>query len=76
MALSHNIESIRDFRGDAIAAALVPLVEKFERVVGEWHGLSSSDLHPLVDEELKRLTAQMQKAHLEAQEAAEAVSRT
>ena len=50
------------------------LVEKFERDVGEWHRLSSSDLTPSVKEELKRLTVQMQKAHLETQEVAEAVS--
>ena len=47
-------------------------MEKFAKDVGEWHSLSSSDLNPLVDKELKCLTAQMQK--LEAQEAAEAVS--
>jgi len=41
-------------------------VEKFERDVGEWCGLSSSDLNPSIDEELKRLMAQIQKAHLEA----------
>jgi len=45
-------------------------VEKFERDVSEWRGRSSLDLHSLVDEELKCLKGQMQKAHLEAQEAA------
>ena len=66
VVLSHNIESIQDFRGDDQAAALELLVEKFERYVGEWRHLSSSNLNPSVDKELKHLTAQMQKAHLEA----------
>ena len=56
VVLSHNIESIQDFRGDDQAAALELLVEIFERDVGEWRSLSSSDLNPSVDEELKRLT--------------------
>ena len=49
-------------------------MEKFEKDVGEWRHLSSSDLDSLVNEELERLMVQMQKAHLEAQEAAKAVS--
>ena len=69
-----NIESIRDFRGDEQAAALELLVEEFERDVREWRRLSISDLTPLVDEELKHHTTQMQKARMEIQEAAEAVS--
>ena len=54
---SHNIESIRDFRGDDQAAALELLVGKFEKDVGEWRYLSSSDLNPSVDEELECLMA-------------------
>ena len=49
-------------------------MEKFEKDVGEWRHLSSSDLTPSVDEELKRLAIQMHKAHLETQKAAKAVS--
>ena len=74
VVLSCNIESIRDFRGDDQAAILELLVEKFERDVGDWCRLSSSDLNSSVDEELESLMAQIQKAHLEAQEAAKAVS--
>ena len=73
MVLSHNIESIQDFRGDDQAAARELLVEIFEKDVGERRRLSSLDLTLSEDEELKRLTAQMQKAHLETQEAAEVV---
>ena len=72
MALSRNIECIQDFRGDRQAAALELLVEKFEKDVGEWRHLSSSDLDSLVDEELER--AQMREAHFTALEAAKAVS--
>ena len=74
VVLSRNIESIRDFRGDDQAAALELLVEKFEKDVDEWRHLSNSYLNPLVDEELERLMAQMQKVHLEVQEATKAVS--
>ena len=74
VVISRNIESIQDFRGDDQAAVLELLVEKFERDVGEWRRLSSLDLNPSVDEELEHLMAQMQKAHLEAQEVAKAVS--
>ena len=74
VVLSRNIESIHDFRGDDQAAALEVLVEKFEKKVGEWCYLNSSDLNPLVDEELECLMAQMRKARLEAQEAAKAIS--
>ena len=42
--------------------------------MGEWRRLSSSDLNPSVDEELKCLMSQMQKAHLKVQKAAKAVS--
>jgi len=62
VVLSHNIESFRDFKGDDQATSLELLVENFERDVGEWRHLSSSDLTPLVDEELKHLMAQKQKA--------------
>ena len=74
VVLSHNIESIPYFRGDDQAATLELLVEKFKRGVGEWRRLSGSDLNPSIDEELKHLIAQMHKAHLETQEAAETVS--
>ena len=50
------------------------LVEKFEKDVGEWRCLSSSDLDSSVNEELEHLMVQMREAHLEAQEAANAVS--
>ena len=40
-------------------------MEKFERDVGEWRRLSSSDLNPSIGEEFKRLMAHMQKAHLD-----------
>jgi len=49
-------------------------VEKFEKYVGEWRHLSSSDLDSLVDEDLERLAAHMREAHFVAQEAAKAVS--
>ena len=49
-------------------------MEKFKKDVGERRRLSSLDLNPSIDEELKHLTAQIQKAHLEAQEVAEVVS--
>ena len=74
VVLSRNIKRIREFGGDDQAASLELSVEKFQRDVGEWRRLSSSDLAPSVDEKLKRLMAQMQKTHLETQEAAEAVS--
>ena len=74
VVLSCNIESIRDFIGDDQAASLELLVENFERDVSEWRCLCSSDLTPLVDEELKHLITQMQKARLETQEVAEVVS--
>ena len=74
VVFSRNIESIQDFRGDDQAVALELLVEKFEKDVGEWRHLSSSDLTPSVDEELKCVTVQMHKAHLEIQGAAKAVS--
>jgi len=57
VVLSRNIKSIQDFGGDGQAISLELLVENFERDVGEWRHLSSSDLTPLIDEELKRLTA-------------------
>ena len=57
VVLSRNIESIRDFGGDDQAAALELLVAKFEKDMGEWRYLSSSDLNPSVDEELERLMA-------------------
>ena len=59
VVLSRNIESIQDFRGDDQAAFLELLVEKFERDLGEWCCLSTSDLTQSVDEALKRLMAQM-----------------
>jgi len=49
-------------------------VEKFEKDVGEWRHLSSSNLDSSVDEELECLVAQMREAHFTAQEAAKAVS--
>ena len=49
-------------------------MEKFKKDVGEWRQLSNLELNPSIDEELERLIAQMQKAHLEAQEVAKAVS--
>ena len=49
-------------------------MENFERDMGEWHRLSSSDSTPSVEKEIKCLVAQMQKAHMETQEAAEAIS--
>jgi len=57
VVFSQNIESIQDFRGDDQVAALELLVEKFEKDVGEWRHLSSSDLDSLVDEDLERLMA-------------------
>ena len=49
-------------------------MEKFEKDVGEWCHLNSSDLDSSVDEELERLVVQMREAHFAAQEAAKAVS--
>ena len=57
VVLSQNIKSIRDFGGDDQAATLELHVEKFEKDMGEWHYLSSSDLDSSVDEELERLVA-------------------
>ena len=74
VVLSRNIESIQDFRGDDQATALKLLVEKFEKDVGEWRHLSSSDLDSSVDEELECLVTQMREAHFAAQEAAKVVS--
>ena len=45
--------------GDDQAAALELLVEKFEKDVGDWRYLSSSEMNPSVDEELECLMAQM-----------------
>jgi len=42
--------------------------------VGEWHRLNSSDLTPLVEEEVKRLSDHIQKTHVEAPQALEAES--
>ena len=53
VVLSHNIESVRDFRGDDQTVSLELSVENFERDVGEWRRLSSYDLTPSVDKELK-----------------------
>ena len=49
-------------------------MEKFEKDVGEWRHLNSSDLDSSVDEELERLIIQMREAHFAVQEAAKAVS--
>ena len=49
-------------------------MEKFEKDVGEWRHLSSTDVDSSVDEELKCLVAQMHEAHLAAQEAVKAIS--
>ena len=49
-------------------------MEKFGKDIGEWRQLNNLGLNPSVDEELEHLMAQMQKAHLEAQEVAKAVS--
>ena len=48
-------------------------MERFEKDVGEWCYLSSSDLDSS-DEELERLVVQMREAHFAAQEAAKVVS--
>jgi len=66
VVLSRNIESIRDFGGDDQAAALELLVEKFDKDVGEWRHLSSSNLDSSVDEELEHLVSQMREAHFAA----------
>ena len=52
VVLSQKIKSIRDFRGDDQAIALELVVDKFEKDVGEWRHLSSSDLNFSVDEGL------------------------
>ena len=47
---------------------------RLKRDVDKWHRLSNSDLGSSVNEQLKRLAAQMCEAHLAAQEAAKAIS--
>jgi len=74
VVLSCSIKSIQDFGGNNQAAALELLVDQFERDVEEWCRLSRSDLESLVDEQLAHLVAQMNEAHLAAQEAAKAIS--
>ena len=74
VVLSRNIENIRDFGGNDQPATLELLVERLERDVDEWRRLSNSDLDSSVNEQLKRLAAQMREAHLAAQEAAKAIS--
>ena len=49
-------------------------MEKFEKDVGEWRHLISSDVASSVDEEFECLVVQMRETHFVAQEAAMAVS--
>ena len=74
VVLSRAIENIRDLRGADQATSLKLMVEELEKDMGEWRHLNDSDLTPLVEEEVKRLSEQMQKTYVEAQGEVEAVS--
>jgi len=68
------IENIRNLWGVDQAASLELMVENLEKDVGEWRRLNDSDLTPSVEEELKRLSEQIQKSYVETQGEAEVVS--
>jgi len=61
VVLYRNIESIQDFGGDDQVASLELLVKKFEKDMGEWCRLSSSDLDSSVDKELEHLMVQCER---------------
>jgi len=50
------------------------MVEDLEKYMSKWRRLNNSDLTPSIEEELKRLADQMQKAYVETQGEIEAVS--
>jgi len=64
VVLTQNIETIRDFGGTDEAASLERIVENFKKDMGQWCHPNSSDLTPLVKEEVKRLSDYMQKEGL------------
>jgi len=72
--LYRNIKTIRDFGGTDQAVSLELIVEDLEMDVGEWRCLNNSNLTPLVEEVVKRLSDHMQKTYIEAQQEFEAVS--
>jgi len=60
----HN-QAIKNIGGAGQVGPLEQLVENFEDVT-EWCRLSQSDLAPLVEEELNRLSVQTQQTYAEA----------
>ena len=67
VVLTQNIETIWDFGGTDQITSLELIVKNLEKDMGEWRHLNSSDLTPLVEEELKRLSEHMQKTYAEMQ---------
>jgi len=61
VVLTRNIETIRDFGGTNQAASLELIVEDFEKDVGEWRRLNSSNLTLFIEEELQCLSEQCRR---------------
>jgi len=61
--LVHAIESLKAVDEPERVESLEQSVKKFEKDIGEWRRLSQSDLTPLIEEELARLSAKMQRLH-------------
>ena len=74
VVLTRNIETIREFEGTDQAAFLELIVKDFEKDVGEWRRLNSSDLSPFVEKGHKRLSEHMQKTYTETQKEMEVIS--
>ena len=74
VVLCQNVETIRDFGGTDEVSSLERIVKDFEKYLGEWCRLNSSDLTPFVEEELRHLSECMQKTYAEMQREVEAAS--